>query len=311
MPRTIKPKNKFRWMNFFAWFFFVGLGVGMGFTLYFGFVLAKPVQRMVGPPPSTLPVEEIRFTSQSGSQLKGWFLPGHPKRGGVVLMHGVRADRRSMLGRARFLYGHGYSVLLFDFQAHGESVGTHITFGFLEAFDAQAAVEYLKRRVGDGPVAVIGTSLGGAAALLCPQPLPVQAFVIEAVYTDVETAVENRLSHRLGPIGPWLSPLLTAQLHPRIGVDPSQLRPIQAIGNITSPVLIVAGERDRRTTLTDSHRLYEATPEPKEMWIIPGAGHVDFHRYMPEEYERRIKKFLDKHMSLQTSEMSQLPPDVL
>jgi hypothetical protein len=30
--------------------------------------------------------------------------------------------------------------LLFDFQAHGESIGCHITFGYLEGRDAAAAV---------------------------------------------------------------------------------------------------------------------------------------------------------------------------
>jgi alpha/beta superfamily hydrolase len=52
-------------------------------------------------------------------------------------MHGVRANRLSMVERARFLSYAGYSVLLFDFQGHGESTGQHITFGYLESKDAR------------------------------------------------------------------------------------------------------------------------------------------------------------------------------
>jgi alpha-beta hydrolase superfamily lysophospholipase len=62
------------------------------------------------------------------------------------MAHAVRADRRSMLGRAEFLHRAGYSVLLFDAQAHGESPGDRITFGYLEALDAAAAVSFAVAR---------------------------------------------------------------------------------------------------------------------------------------------------------------------
>ena len=71
-------------------------------------------------------------------------------------MHGVRADRTSMLDRARVLSRAGYSVLLFDFQAHGESPGHRITLGYLESMDAQASIQYLRERNPDEKIGVIG-----------------------------------------------------------------------------------------------------------------------------------------------------------
>ena len=53
----------------------------------------------------------------------------------ILGMHGVRGNRLSMLDRARFLSHAGFSVLVFDFQAHGESSGEHTTFGELESLD--------------------------------------------------------------------------------------------------------------------------------------------------------------------------------
>jgi hypothetical protein len=38
-----------------------------------------------------------------------------------------------MVGRPRFLHRAGYSALLYDSRAHGESGGDAITFGHLEA----------------------------------------------------------------------------------------------------------------------------------------------------------------------------------
>ena len=54
-------------------------------------------------------------------------------------------------------------VLLFDFQAHGESTGEHITFGYLER-DAQAAIDFL-RRAPDEKVGVLASPW--AVLLLC------------------------------------------------------------------------------------------------------------------------------------------------
>src|SRR5262249_10807562 len=150
--------------------------------------------------------EDVAIASGSGALLRGWFVPGQPGGGAVVLMHGVRANRVSMLGRARVLHAAGFAVLLFDFQAHGESLGAHITFGELEARDARAAVDYVRRRLPNERIGAIGMSLGGAASLLGFTPLPVDALVLEAVYPTIDAALANRLEAVLGPvIGPLVA----------------------------------------------------------------------------------------------------------
>ena len=93
-----------------------------------------------------------------------------------MLLHGVRGNRLAMLRRARLLHAEGFSVLLFDFQAHGESAGRRITFGRLEGLDAAAAVAFLLQRLPNERIGAIGSSLGGASALLCPAPLPVRQY---------------------------------------------------------------------------------------------------------------------------------------
>ena len=98
--------------------------------------LAAPAPREVGPPPPDLPGRVVRVLSPAAGTLTGWPAPG--RRGGaVLLLHGVRASRLDMLGRARFLHARGYTVMLFDSRAHGESGGQRITFGYLESLDAR------------------------------------------------------------------------------------------------------------------------------------------------------------------------------
>ena len=273
----------------------LAIGGAATVTWLLGGALSAPVLREIGPLPSTLSgARTVSFASASGSRIRAWFALGRPGLGSVVLAHAVRGDRRGMLGRAEFLHRAGYSVLLFDAQAHGESPGNRITFGYLEALDAVAAVSFATARDPDSPVAFLGVSQGGAAALLGPSPLPVSALVLEAVYSTVHEAVANRIAIRLGESGRLLTPLLVWQFELRLGVSPERVSPISGIRDIEAPLLLIAGERDRHATIEQSRVLFGVAPEPKELWIVPGAIHQDFHRLVPREYERRVLDFLSR-----------------
>lgn len=269
-----------------------GLLAGLGFVLYAGHALAAPQRAVIGPPPPDLRAEAVEIPSASGSRLRGWLCRVPGSRGVVILMHGVRANRLSMVRRARLFRDHGYSVLLFDFQAHGESPGEHITFGHLESRDARAALDFVHRELPGQPVAAVGSSLGGAAAVLADPPLDLDALVLESVYPTIEEATRNRLRIRLGPLGPPLAPLLLAQLEPRLGISPTALRPIDRISRVRCPVFVISGTADEHTTPAQTQALFARAPDPKRLWLVPGAAHVDLDRFAGAEYERRVLGFL-------------------
>lgn len=256
-----------------------------------GSALSAPVNHGVGMPPPELNARQVQFASESGSTIHGWFIPGSRGRGVVVLMHGLRSDRTSMLGRARFLSAAGYGVLLFDFQAHGESPGERITFGYLESRDARAAVRFARQQSPGERVGVIGVSMGGAAALLAEPPLEADALVLEMVYPTIEEAIADRLRMRLGQWGGTLTPLLSLQLWLRLGVGADGLRPIKHVASLPEPKLFIAGAADQHTTAAESRRLYEAAGGPKELWVVEGAAHTDLHAAAGREYEQRILAF--------------------
>jgi fermentation-respiration switch protein FrsA (DUF1100 family) len=183
---------------------------------------------------------------------------------------------------------------LFEFQAHGESPGQHITFGYLESRDVRAALNYVRARLPKERVGGLGVSLGGAAMLLGPQPAGFDAVVLEAVYPTFCEAVKNRIRVRLGFLSNVLAPCLLVQAKPRLGFSPNDLRPIDGIAHLHAPLLVVAGENDQHTTPAESTRLFAAALQPKELWVVPGAAHVDFHAFSGAEYERRMLHFFGK-----------------
>ncbi len=248
------------------------------------------------PLPLHLPVEPVTFPSASGALIHGWLVTPENNHGVVILQHGIHADKASLVERARFLSRAGYAVLLYDFQAHGESVGQQITFGFLESRDAQAAVEFVKTRFPGRPIGVIGISLGAAAAALAKPPLAVQALVLESMFPTIVDATKDRLEMVLGPAGRWLSPLLTAQIPLRTGGGVDDLRPLDQVAKITVPKLFLAGTLEQETHLGEAQQMFREAAEPKQLVALEGAHHEDLLHFAPETYQKVILDFLNKNL---------------
>lgn len=280
------------------WLAVIGLsGILTAFCVswWVGARLVAPASRAIGAAPTDLPAETVKIHSRSGSTLAAWYISGKPGMATIVLLHPIRGSRLSMIDRARLLHRVGYSILLVDFQAHGESPGQHITAGHLERFDATAAVDYARSRDPDGRIGIIGVSLGGAAALLAT-PLDADAMVFESVYPTIDEAIGNRVRMRLGPLTPIASRLLQVQMRLWLGLAPNQLRPIHHIGHTECPVLVMAGDKDRRTTLAETKRLFDSAVEPKQLAIFAGATHQDLQQFAPEEYASTVLSFFAKHL---------------
>ncbi|RSZ58655.1 alpha/beta hydrolase [Massilia atriviolacea] len=275
----------------FACLLLLGLAALFGAGEY----LSSPARRAIGAAPPGFPASSVAIASAAGP-VQGWMARGTPGAGVVLLLHGVRGNRLQMLGRARFLTGLGYGVLLIDQQAHGESAGKRIGFGVREADGVRAALAYLKREQPGERSGVIGMSLGAAALVLSRPGREIDALVIEAMYPTIEEAIENRLRLHLGSAGGALAPLLLWQLPLRLDLTLEQLRPIDAAGALACPTLVVGGEFDKHTSELETRRIYAAVPEPKQLWIVPGAAHTDFHGFATREYETRIGNFMALHL---------------
>jgi pimeloyl-ACP methyl ester carboxylesterase len=279
-----------------AWRLLIGAGtaavVGALALWWLGSQLVKPVQHAV-PLPADFPA---RVLTIPGTRIAAWWLDRGAGAPAVLLLHSKGGDRASMLPRARLLVRHGFSVALIDLQAHGETPGAAITFGWRESADVRSAVAWLRREAAGRRIGVIGCSLGGAAVLLGPQPVGVDAVVLEAVYPRFGRAIENRIRIRLGRLAPLVTPLLLVQLGPRLNVSPAGLEPIRSVGRLGAPVLVVGGSRDQHTTAAESEDLFRAAVEPKRLWLVEGARHQDLLAYDPAGYESRVVGFLRTYL---------------
>ena len=265
--------------------------------------LVSPANRRVVSPNLTSGIESFKIPSESGAEIAAWLMPCMNAKATVLLLHPNRKDRSVMLKRADLLCNAGYASLMIDFQGHGESPGEIITAGYRERFDVLAAIKFIRQRFPEQKIAVIGCSLGGAATLMA-EPKGIDVLVLESVYPTITEAINNRLSMYVGPLRHILGPALFLQFQMRLGISPSQLRPIDHLATIGCPVLIASGDCDRHTTLSETRRMFGAARSPKQLLVFEGAKHQDLLSYDPDKYQQVIE-FLDANLSPSSTRKSE------
>jgi uncharacterized protein len=281
----------------------VGLVALLWFTWSVARGLLRPVRKSSERTPADvgLTVEDVRIPGPRGA-LAAWYVPA---RNGCTLicLHGIHDHRGQWLGQvARLRERSGYGALLVDFPGHGESEGDMVTYGVFERDDVAAAVEWLRQRgdVDMGRVAVMGYSLGAIAATLAAASIPeLGALVIESGFADLPHDIGHlfsRFTHL--PAFPFAS-LVIFWGQRMAGVQLGQIRPVRVIGAISPrPVLIISDLADELADEPhDGARLYAAAGEPKELWQVPEAGHVNAFWRHPDEWVERVGGFLDRWLA--------------
>jgi dipeptidyl aminopeptidase/acylaminoacyl peptidase len=290
-----------------AW---LGRIVAAGAAGYLGIVGLEGSRRVVRPGRKSMEVaageptnpgdiglayEDVRITTDDGYTLGGWLIPAaRETRSTVVLLHGFSWHRLPWLtGFVPWLQPE-YNVLQFDFRGHGDSDDAPITLGTAEQRDAVAAVRFLEAR-GYGPIALMGVSMGGSVAIMAAPDLPVVAVVADAPYARVENPIANVMRERRYPLAGLGSRLIVAAASVRARVRLRQ--PIERVAGIAPRgLLLIAPLEDRLVSWTQSRELFERAGEPKELMLVPGAGHSEALSVAAETYVRRVLDFLRRHL---------------
>jgi hypothetical protein len=77
----------------------------------------------------------------------------------------------------------------------------------------------------------------------------------------------------------------------------SDVSPLEAVRNISIPLLIIYGTGDHLIRHEYSIQLYEAANEPKALLPVPGAAHNNIWDIAGKEYERQLLWFFTKALT--------------
>jgi dipeptidyl aminopeptidase/acylaminoacyl peptidase len=231
---------------------------------------------------------DVAFTNADGLTLRGWYVPSR-NRAAVVLVHGFADNRTQLLFEGRALARAGFGVLLFDLRAHGESDGDRVMWGDGERHDVTAALDFVSARPDVDParVGLFGFSMGGTTSLLVASAdARVKAVAAAGAYPALEADVYSGYG-RWGALS--AEPVLWTLRH--AGVDVKAVRPIDGMCKLQGrPLLLINGDVDPDAPAKLQASLFRAACEPKALWVVQGAGHGQYAKVAPEEYERRLRQ---------------------
>ena len=242
-----------------------------------------------------LEYEPVRFTTDDGVTLSGWLVPAaRETRTAVIVLHGFSGHRLPELAAFVPWLQERHHVLQFDFRGHGESGPGWVTLGAHERRDVAAAVRFLESR-GLGPLALFGISMGASTAIVSAPDLPVAAVVADAPFAELRHPIANRMreiGYPLAAVGARLV-VAGASLRTRSSLPD----PISVVSRIAPrALLIIAPQGDRLISWRQGERLYAAAGEPKELFVVPEAGHAEAYAVGPEAYRSRVLGFLERHL---------------
>ncbi len=203
-------------------------------------------------------VEEVAIGTDDGERLHGWWIGARGRaRGHVLFCHGNAGNIASRAAYARLLSQAGLDVLLFDYRGYGASSRRPSEEGTYR--DARAALARLTSRaaVEPGRVIYLGESLGAAVALALALESPPAGVILQSAFTSVRD-----MAREVFPILPR-------------AVVPDAYPSLRLIPQLSSPVLVLHGERDDVVPVEHGRRLFAAARSAKRMQVFPDAGHND------------------------------------
>ena len=275
------------------WLLGTGVAVAIFYTAVCLFLIFRQTHFIFFPSPViqttpeffNLSYQEVWLPVASGDQaverIHGWWMPAATNAKVLLYLHGNGINIGANVAHANRFHQLGFSVLLIDYRGYGRSEGGFPTEARVYA-DAAAAWNYLvkQRQIQPSQIFIYGHSLGGAIAIaLAVQHPEAAGLIVEGSFTSIGKMVEHQGNYWMFPVDLILN---------------QRFDSISKVRSLQMPVLFIHGTADSVVPSAMSQLLYTAAPEPKQLVLIPGAGHNDLAEVGGSQYLQAVQKFVQK-----------------
>lgn len=256
-------------------------------------ILTTPHRNLDIGEPLALYSEDITLTTADNWRISGWYIPGDRPQA-ILLAHGLNTNRGVMRPQAEMLHEAGYALLLLDLRGHGYSQAARLTYGYNEALDVVAGIEYLLARPEIEQVGLLGASMGGAAVVRAAAlDGRAGAVVVETSYSSLTAAAEDAFEElTIFPRRPF-APLVIGLAERQTGVRLGEVDSVRDLAALSCPVLIIHAADDQLFPPAHAHRMYEAAGSSAELWIIEDTDHANPALARPVQYRQRVIDFFE------------------
>jgi len=231
-----------------------------------------------------LPVNGRSPKTKKTEKIHGWWLPAaNPQPLGTLLyLHGKGFNIGANINQSYRLRQLGFSVLLIDYRGYGRSQGSFPSENRVYE-DAETAYNYLvkQRQLSPSEIFLYGHSLGGAVAVeLAVAHSATAGLIVQSSFTSMLDMIERQSLMWLFPVR-----LLLTQ----------NFDSLTKVKLLRIPVLFAHGTADPLIPAEMSNKLYAASPEPKQILLVPNAKHNNGDAFFnSSEYRQTIVDFAEK-----------------
>lgn len=225
-----------------------------------------------------------------------WFPQGECKKI-VICFHGYTSQgMKDYLGLSGYYLKNGYSMLLVDERAHGESEGKYIGFGCLDRIDALKWINWVLRKCGeDVEILLHGTSMGGATVLMMSSlelPVQVKGIVSDCAFTSPKEVFSHVLKSMYHlPAFPVMN--ISDFLNKRLaGYGLDECNAAREVKKAKVPILFIHGSGDTFVPYSMCETMYENCASSKKKLIIEGAAHAECYYKDTDAYENALTEFI-------------------
>lgn len=215
----------------------------------------------------------------------------------ALLLHGYTGWKEELYPLAYHYIQRGYHVLVPDMRCSGESEGDFIGMGWTDRLDNMLWLSEILAQNPHASIVIHGQSMGASCALMMAGeelPSQVTAIVSDCAYTDAYRMFAKQMKDWFSlPSFPILDSM-NLMLQLRGGYDLKKASALTAAEKTSLPVLIIHGQEDDMIPVEMAYQLYDALSGPKELLIVPGAGHAQAVDKDPDLYYETVFSFLQE-----------------
>ncbi|MGT2935172.1 alpha/beta hydrolase [Streptococcus castoreus] len=241
---------------------------------------------------------EKRQMTNRGFKQVAWYLPASQDTHKTALVvHGFTSRKEDMKPYAMLFHNLGYNVLIPDNEAHGESDGNLIGYGWNDRLNVIAWAKRLVDEDKESQITLFGLSMGAATVMMASGeslPKQVTSIIEDCGYTSVwdELKFQAKAMYHL-PAFPLLYEVST-QSKIRAGFSYGEASSVKQLAKNKLPALFIHGDQDNFVPTKMVYENYKATQGPKDILIVKGAKHAKAFETAPEQYQKKVAEFLKK-----------------
>ncbi len=219
------------------------------------------------------------------------------EKGTIILLHGIRSSKEHFNELSNYLSEQGFNAVALDLRAHGQSSGTHCTFGVKEKKDLSILMDYLLNQTKvHSNIGVWGQSLGGAVGLhALSYDSRIKFGIIESTFSEFDKITADYFNYHVGFHLPYITHYLTYRAGKIAEFSPEEASPVRHCHKIHQPLLMAHGTADKRIAIEYARQnFHHLSSKQKKFIAIDGANHVNVWKIGGSAYFDEVAHFLQQ-----------------